>query len=244
MITVALPSEEIAQPLCENARAVAAERGWKIRETTLDQAGELLLLNSVDLALTTPLGYGKGVARVDYRVIEGPCVALEDFTNAYGITFSEGGRSLDTYASDSPESFTTTIARLIMAEKFDVLLRHSEPPADCIIGPAGTHAQQLDLGEEWFDLIEAPLPLGIWVARADAEEVGLDVVVELFANKDLLSKPVSELAPLTSDSMPREGKILYRWSNEVREGLDAALHSLFYHQVFTELPAVKIYGQD
>jgi hypothetical protein len=42
--------------------------------------------------------------------------------------------------------------------------------------------------------------------------------------------------------MPREGKILYRWNDDVQEGMEAALHMLFYHQLLSEIPAIKLFG--
>jgi hypothetical protein len=243
-MTIAIPDLPITDPLCVHVRAIADANGWTVRTASLDEGGRLLLLNSVELALTTPLGYGLGVGKVDYRVIPGPCMALEDYTNAYGIWFPEGGTGLATYSADEPEAFTTLAGRMVMAEKFDVVLAPSPAPADCMIGAVSGTAPTLDLGEEWFDLVESPLPVAIWVARVDADEADLDTVVAAFADERLLERPVSELVPVTSDRMPREGKVLYRWSDDVREGLDAALHTMFYHQILPEIPAIKIYGQD
>ncbi len=243
-MTIAIPELPLTDPLCMHVQSLAAANGWTVRIASLDEGGRLLLANSVDLALTTPLGYGLGVGKVDYRIIPGPCVALEDYTNAYGIWFPEGGTGLGTYSSDDPDAFTTLAGRMVMAEKFDVLLAPSPAPADCVIGAVTSTPPTLDLGEEWFDLVESPLPVAMWVSRVDTDEEGLDAVVASFADERLLERPVSEFVPLTSDRMPREGKVLYRWSDDVREGLEAALHTMFYHQVLPEIPAIKLYGQD
>ena len=62
------------------------------------------------------------------------------------------------------------------------------------------------------------------------------------ANQQLLHREVSEIVPITADHMPREGKILYRWNDDVQEGMEAALHMLFYHQLLSEIPAIKLFG--
>ncbi len=243
-MTIAIPDLPLTDPLCTHVRAIADANGWTVRTASLDACGELLHANAVELALTTPLGYGRGVGTVDYRIIPGPCLALEDYTNAYGVWFNEGGGALATYASSEPGAFTTMVGRMVMAEKFDILLRETPAPADCTIGAVTGALPSLDLGEEWFDLVESPLPVALWVARVDSDATELDRIVASFADEHLLARPVSELVPVTSDRMPREGRILYRWSDDVLEGLEAALHTLFYHQLLPEIPAIKLYGRD
>ncbi|MCX6140745.1 MAG: hypothetical protein NTX15_07960 [Candidatus Kapabacteria bacterium] len=246
-MTIAIPTRELAEPILTNIREVCAQRGWEIRSATLDQCGKLLLNNSVEMALTSPLGYGLGVGKVDYRIVPGPCVALQDYTNAFGIWFPDGGRGLATYSSPEPGSFPTLACRMVMAEKFDVVLTDAPDGAmgDCVIGPVTNGlAPAIDVGEEWFDLIESPLPIAVWVVRVDAEENNVDEAIALFADERLLEHNVSEVVPPMSDRMPREGKVLYRWTSDVEEGLDAALHTMFYHQILPEIPAIKLYGKD
>lgn len=246
-MNIAIPTLALAEPILTNVREVCARLGWEIRTGSLDECGKMLLANSVDMALTSPLGYGRGVGKVDYRLIPGPCVALEDYTNAYGIWFPDGGKGLATYSSSEPGSFPALAGRMVMAEKFDVVL--SEAPlksiGDCVIDAVGnTQPPAMDLGEEWFDLVESPLPIAVWVVRVDAEALDVDRTVMEFADQRLLERHVSEVVPSTSDRMPREGKVLYRWSSEVEEGLDASLHTMFYHQMLPEIPAIKLYGKD
>jgi len=247
MITVAIPTLDIASPIVEQAAQAAQARGWQVRNATLDGCGDLLKSNMADIALTSPYGYGKGVGAVDYRIVPGPCVALEDYTNSFGIAFPPHSTGLSRAFSPEPTAFSTIIGRLIMAEKFDVALElvSSAEHADCIIGPVTPgEPPAMDLGEEWFDIVESPLPIALWVARVDTEATELDTFVAECANPQLLHAHVSELVPLDADHMPREGKILYRWSSEVSEGLSATLHTMFYHQLLPEIPAIKLYGKD
>lgn len=247
MITVAIPTLEIASPLLENISMACAERGWNVRRASLDECGDLLKSNMVAIALTSPYGYGKGVASVDYRIVPGPCLALEDYTNFYGISFPANHAGLDNAYSPEPKEFPTIISRLIMAEKFDVALELVSTPdaADCIIGPVVKgEPPAMDLGEEWYDIVESPLPIAVWVARVDTDAASIDAFVAECANASLLHAEISELVPMTADHMPREGRILYRWSSDVEEGLNAALHTMFYHQLLPEIPAIKLYGRD
>lgn len=247
MITVAVPTLDLASPILENITHVCTARGWQVHHAALDECGDLLKANRVDMALTSPYGYGKGVGVVDYRIIPGPCIALEDYTNCYGISFPAHSKGLSHAYSHEPTAFSTIIGRLIMAEKFDVGLELVSTPdhADCLIGPVlPGEPPAMDISEEWFDIVESPLPLAMWVVRVDSEADNVEAFVAECANQQLLHAHVSELVPINADHMPREGKILYRWSSDVEEGLSAALHTMFYHQVLSEIPAIKLLGKD
>lgn len=246
-MTIAVPTLELALPLTLNIESVCAEQGITVRHASLEQCGELLFANMVDAALVSPLGYGMGVGRVDYRIAAGPCLALQDYSNVFGASFSEGASELSTFSSDEPDSFMALMMRLAMSEKFDVELRPvaSGSAADCVIGPSRAgHAHALDLGEEWFDMAEAPLPLALWVVRVDSEIAHFDELVNRACQTGLVERPVSEVTPLHSEHAPREGSILYRWTESIEEGLLATLNTLYFHQRLTEIPAIKLYGRD
>lgn len=244
---IAVPNLELASPLLANLASVCAESGIELRTATLEECGELLFANMVDAALVSPLGYGMGVGRVDYRIVGGPCVALQDYTNVYGASFSEGSIDLASYTSGEPHAFMTLMMRMAMSEKFDVDLAFADDPstADCTIGAAMPGMQQaLDLGEEWFDIAESPLPLTLWVIRVDAECENFQEIVNRACQSGLTERPISEVVPLHADHSPREGAILYRWSESIEEGLLATLNTLFFHQHLAEIPAIKLLGRD
>lgn len=247
MITVAVPTLDLAAPVVKHVEQACQARGWQIVRASLDECGDLLKANRADLALTSPYGYGKGVGVVDYRIIPGPCVALEDYTNCFGIAFPPDSKGLNHVYSPEPTAFSTIIGRLIMAEKFDVALEliSAQDQADCIIGPvAAGQPPTMDVSEEWFDIVESPLPLALWVVRVDSEASDVETFIAECSDPNLLHTNVSEIVSINADHMPREGKILYRWSSDIEEGLTAALHTLFYHQVLSELPAIKLIGMD
>jgi hypothetical protein len=242
---IAIPRLELAQPLLTHAADVAARHGFTLVEASLEECGTMLLNNHVDVALMSPHGYGLGVGRVDYRLIPGPCLALEDYTHAYGLWFPESGSALETFHASQPDAYLSVISRLVMAEKFDVHLEYtaSSERADVTIGSTSENpTPAMDLGEEWFDIVESPLPLAVWVHRVDSEYIEHVAIVREFADENLLHREVSEIVPITADHMPREGKILYRWNDDVQEGMEAALHMLFYHQLLSEIPAIKLFG--
>ncbi|MBU3740984.1 MAG: hypothetical protein FGM24_01740 [Candidatus Kapabacteria bacterium] len=244
---IAIPDAALYAPLVANAQAECDRRGWQLVRAPIETCGTLLLTHSVDAALVSPLGYGRGVGRVDYRLVPGPALMLYEYTNAAGITFAPHVSTLQTAASSTPEEFLVQIGALILGEKLDATLTLNTSPsvdADCLINLAtpGTDFA-LDISEEWFDLTDAPLPAALWACRIEADLEVMAQAVDAMADATA-ERPVREMVPPNGDHFPREGRITYRWNDDSEEALAAALDMLFFRQVLREIPAVKLLGRD
>lgn len=244
---IAVPDSPLIAPIVSNIEAVCAHRGWQVVRADLEACGRLLLTHAVDAALVSPLGYGRGVAKVDYRIVQGPLVMLQDYTNVAGIDFRPGATSILTADSATPDAFLVTMGALIVGEKLDVDLEvhaTADEPADCTIDLVQPGASpMLDVSEEWSDMTDGPLPMAVWTCRIEADVDAIAAAVNEMADTTV-DVPVSELVPPDGDHFPREGHILYRWSDETEEALAAVLDMLFYHQLLPEIPAVKLLGRD
>lgn len=253
---LAVPTNPLYEPLVANAQRVCDERGWKLIRASEDECASLMLRNMVDAALLTPYGYGVAVSKVDYRIVPAPMMMAYDYTNIAGVWFREHCHEVKTIASNAPRDYMMMIGTIVLSEKFEIIAdvqQTSLPLAEAITSidamvawTQGTVPATLDISEEWSDLVETPLPLAFWVTRMDNED--LDVVSEAFASMADASasqdRIVTEVVPAEGDHFPREGRISFRWSEELEEALFAALQILFFHQHFPELPAVKILGRD
>lgn len=234
-MTVAISDLDVIQPIVANIHEVAATLGWKVITASEPECSRMLLHHTVELALISPLGYAKGVGKVDYRIVPQWCVALENFTNVAGISFANTAP----VAQPTPD-FIQTISELLIREKFD-----GAEDLHVNAFPIGKGAKPtLDLGEEWFDFTETPLPLALWVARTEADIEHLMEGVASMASTDITDVPVSEMVSPGAEHEPREGTVMYKWNSSVSQGLDEVLHILFYHQLVPELPAIKIFGSD
>jgi hypothetical protein len=244
---IAVPTGPLYAPLVAHIDEVCARRGWQVVHAEIEACGRMLLTHAVDAALISPLGYGHGVAKVDYRIVPGMCVMLQDYTNIAGIDFRPGAASIITADSATPDEFLVTIGTLVVAEKLDVDLQvhaRADEPADCMIDLVQPGARpMMDVSEEWSDLTDAPLPVAIWVCRVEADIDAISSAVTEMADARV-ETPVSEMVPLEGDHFPREGNVLYRWSEETEEALAAVLDVLYYHQLLPEIPAVKLLGRD
>lgn len=247
-MTVAIPDSPLLKPLTEHAEGVCERLGWKLVRVPEAKAADMLLKYSADLALITPLGYALGVGRVDYRVIQGACVMLNNYTNVAGIDFREGAEDVKTCASKSPEDFLCVIGRIVLAEKLELELgplqpSSAAPPADCNIDyVSAKRVPALDVTEEWWDLTERPLPLAFWTCRIEADLDHVQEAVELMRKPDLVPIIINE--PVDSETLPRQGSVTYTWDEDTETSITAACEMLFFHQYIPEIPAVKILGRD
>jgi hypothetical protein len=245
-MTIAVPTTSLAEPLIKHLEMVATTGGHTVIRTTEMECMKMLLANRADLALVTPMGYGMGVGRADYRIVPHGAVMLQDYTNTAAISFSEHGRSLATCTSSAPEDFLPTIGVVLLAEKFDLALSvRKGDGGDCHIDyPDEIHRSVMDVSEEYNDLLEAPLPVYVWACRSEAEAEDVEAVVRATVEKQLSDIDVVEAVPPDGDHFPREGKIVYRWTDESEEALATVMELLFYHQLLPEIPAVKLLGRD
>ena len=249
-MTVAIPESPLFAPLTEHAEDVCARLGWKLLRVPEAKAGDLLLKNFADLALVSPLGYGLGVGRVDYRLLPGPCVMLNNYTNVAGINFRENLETVVTCESRTPDDFLSVMGSMVLAEKFDLdvaVVRKTNAAdvsgADCSIDYVqGTQVSALDVTEEWWDITELPLPVAVWACRIDADLDHVQEAVEAMQTSNLAPQIVEE--SLTTETLPRQGSIIYRWGEDTEKAMMAALEMLFYHQYIPELPAIKLLGRD
>ncbi|MBS1561898.1 MAG: hypothetical protein JSS89_09855 [Bacteroidetes bacterium] len=253
---LAVPTNPLYTPLVANAQRVCDDRGWTLIRASEDECASLMLRNMVDAALLTPYGYGVAVSKVDYRIVPAPMMMAHDYTNIAGVWFREHCHDVRTIASSAPRDFMMMIGSIVLSEKFEIVadLQHTSLPfaeaitsIDALVEWArDTVAPTLDITEEWSDLVETPLPLAFWVTRMDNEDI--DAVQDAFVSMADASasqeREITEVVPTEGDHFPREGRISFRWSDDVEEALFATLQILFFHQHFPELPAVKILGRD
>lgn len=252
---ISVPTNPLYDPLLTHAEKVCAEMKWTLERHPESVCVDRMLNNFSDIALLSPLGYGKGVGRVDYRIIQNPCIALVDYTEVAGVVFNELASEINTVGSSNPTAFLPVIGSLLMREKFEaddsgIVFAADVSSVDCLINEADLSEQRsptrfaMDVGEEWFDLIELPLPVGLWVCRADIDTEHIRPSLTAMASEQLADRNITERVSLSPDVAPREGRISYTWTDEVEQGLDAVLRMLFYYQLLPEIPAVKLLDRD
>lgn len=251
---IAIPNDALIEPLVSHHDWVCSDRGWHVVHAAASDCADMLFTNRADITLMTPLDYGRAAGVVDFTIVPVSCVALGDFTNQMGISFPSNIAYIKTIGSDNPTDYLVNIGAIVLRERFEaeaVSIEQIQPgtihsvstglPVDCVIAsPTNSSGLALlDVSEEFFDLAEAPLPVWMWVCRADTYQPDIPEALLAMANASITEQSIHEPLAVDSDALSREGKILYRWTDVVEEGLQAVLNLLYFHQFLSVLPDIK-----
>ncbi|MCX7909343.1 MAG: hypothetical protein N2560_07495 [Ignavibacteria bacterium] len=257
MIRLAFPRNEIYEPLFQECEIYCKSHNIKYYKLTEKECTDFLLQNIVDAAFLSPLGYGKGVKIADFRIIPGPILFAEDYTGLATIYFKKNLKEVSSIRSNTPDDFMMVVARLLLKEKFgiELNLEHNEGTKSEILsnfdsailwGKESGEDVTLDITEEWFDLVEEPLPLGFWVCRAENYPPNIQEIISAIASQTLPDKVEisEEFAEDNIQHYQRKGNIYWKWVPELESSIETALLFLYMHQLLTDIPAVKILSRD
>lgn len=230
---IAVPDRPIFAPL---AAGIAAEHS--VVHVPQPHCEQLLRTARIELALISPLGYGKAPSLSDYRIVGTTCVIAEEALGLATIRFRSGLDTPRTYYAPEPDDFLTTVGLLLLAEQHELHLTpvSSAAEADTIIawndaGDFPDHPVAIDLTEEWWLALECGLPLGIWVCRSDlAEEFDLPALTTQLARAELPQR----------EHRDGGGIVQWRWDEGARDALKTTLEMLYYHRYIAEMPAVNV----
>lgn len=252
---IAVPDSPMYAPLVANIDSIAAARGFDILRLPEVECADMLLRNHAKLALVSPLGYGSGVGRADYRIVPGPAYINQGLTYTASIYMRENADDLRTCVSPHARDFVPRLGAMILNEKFGLPLAvepvKPEPVAallaqyDVVID-WGFDAQQkvvLDISDEWSDLTSLPLPMLMWVCRPDEMPENLAEIVQSFVAADVQPIQIAERTYHGANA-EREGSILWQWSDELEPALHKIFEMMFFLQLIPEIPAIKLWGRD
>lgn len=244
MAKIAIPTTPTLLPFLTKAISLLESNGYSIVFGTESEVEDLLHRNYVDLAFTTPIGYGKGVTKVDYRIIPTFALSLHGYTNIAGISFSPTATQLRTVSSKTPYDFIHIIGKHLVEERYDCELENSNSDkADVHVNWVNESfsSPTLDIGEEWEEMYNSQLPIGFWVCRPDKMPEQLaEVLHSVFSQEEMSTEVLEEVAE-TADHFSRFGAIVRSVDEKFIEGLEKVLVMLYYAQIVPEIPAVKFY---
>jgi hypothetical protein len=254
MIRLAIPEKKIYEELLFNSEALGKASGIEIIRTSENECSRLMLNNLVNAALLTPIGYGKGMYKADYRIIPGTLFASEAYSSLASIFFKKDLRSIKKYGSNTPDDFIIIAGRLLLAEKYNLFPEFeqkdlSEPEliksceTSIVWGGSKPGDTALDIGDEWYDLNDLILPIAFWVCRAEEHPENIMQIIENISTVNTEINITEELPP-NKKHLARQGRLILKWNDDIERALEYTMHFLYYHQVFADIPAVKVLGKD
>ena len=253
-LKIAVPDNKIFKPLYMNSESVSKQFNVTLLPMPENQVTEMMLNNRVDIALITPEGYGRGLAKADFRIIPGPALATTGYTALASMYFRRNLDVISSCSSPAPDDFLIRIGHKLMAENFAYhgdLKKDSGKSADLlknsdsaiVYGSHDFEEVAIDISEEWFLTYEMPLPLVFWVCRNEEIPDDPRPVVEKLASAELIDEEDVVEYNGDDDSGIRRGILHWKWTDEMKLALDQTLQFLFLRQMLTAIPAVKVYGE-
>ena len=252
MINIAVPNYKFLEPMLYNLKKVEKDSNIRVLEVNPNECFDLFLRNSVDLALFTPLDYGKIIKNADVRIVPQSCFALEGYTGVFSFYFKSGLENINDIPSPMHEDYLSTIFKIVLAEKYEIyaeLIKSKNSISEMLdeyklcfhYGSDDEIANSMDLSEEWFDSYESILPVCFWVVRNEEEPENLEdflISIKQYYNEEIIpvSKPVDDVEN-------RTGNIIIKWNDEIEKSLESVLDMLYFYQYIPEIPEIKLLGE-
>ena len=248
---IAVPTDTLAHPILVHAHDVCSRLGWTLLNADVDACADMLLANKVEVALVSPIHYGLATGKLDLNIVDGSCVALQDYTNTMGVFFPNNVAEITRIGATNPTHFLSQMGAVVLRERFEAanvsvdLVATNLQDVDCVLAqpPYDNKVATLDVSEEFTDMAECPLPVYIWACCPEADIDALPSVLLAMADATYVEQQVEEEVHIHDEHFTREGKILYRWTDEVEEGLNAVFNLLFFHQILPKLPEINLLSQ-
>jgi predicted solute-binding protein len=249
-LRIVAPTSTLYNPLLENAAQAEGVHLLRARE---EECAHLLAANRVDVALVSPLTYGRAVGTAEYRILPTTTLALEGYTEHVWLYFRPGLRTLTRCAVPSCDAFLTQALRILLLEAYDLeptlFPANSDVPtslttADAVLSWEEDLSElpRMDVGEEWYTTFGYALPVALWVCRMEELPRELPHMLEQLARPGLPAvEAVTESEPLPA-LPPRTGRLLWRWSDTVAAALRETLNLLYYHGLVPHIAEVKLWS--
>lgn len=254
-IKIAVPDNKIYEFLYKNYEKAKEQYDIELYKVDEERAGNLFRNNRVDLALLSPLTYAEGVENHDFRIVPGPCMVLENFTDLASIYFKPGIRNIKQCLTKNPKDYLMIMGKILLSERYGIEAEPqlSKKDKKDILAEADTAILyekskedeiSIDISEAFFDTFEMPLINAIWVCRNDEFEHDMHELIHTLADDDLSDVSISEIHDGDKDYSGREGEIHKHWHDDFEEVLAHTIEILFYRQYVPEISDVKILGRD
>lgn len=219
---------------------------------------------NLDAALLSPIDFARDSS--SYRVVSGVGAASQSANSAVTLHFREGLHDIATLAADPALTSEIILAKIILAEEFDVSPKivPFQGPLDVMLGKAdaallagdislreaGVHGSVVDLVEEWTEMTGLPFVHYFWCAREEdlteqqvqtlqhARDEGAAMIEEIAA--DAASHSYATI-PASSLKTYLE-TFSYDFTQDMEDGLKEFLRYAYYHGVLPDVPEVRWFG--
>lgn len=241
--------------------AALQRQGWTLHPT--NEPEEMLLADTADVVITSPLEYASSLGVVDYALVPEFGIMTGGFAGLLSLMFKQGLTSINTVAVKQPHGFAALVTKIILLEKYDIEPRCIPLPADStldqmvaaadaallagddvIFDASGTRSM-FDLSDEWEDMAETMLPyLVAWgrVGRLTQEQLQGFAAAAQEAGLAIPDAAARSVHPTLAGRFHQRylrGDVRYGLREDDLPGLTTLYRYLFYHGMIQDMPALK-----
>jgi chorismate dehydratase len=243
-------------------RGLAAQPAFACTENLIAQNALALRAHDLDAAFLTPIDYGRESS--DYLIVPDVAVTSAGGTRSIVLCFKEGLHTLKSIATHPAFTSEIVLANILLGERFDV--RPRVIPVDAsldrmlaladaalLVGNTArlashSHANTIDLVEEWNDMTDLPYVHGFWCMREDRltqEEVQLIQQAARVGSADL-DAAVSDVRSANTADTPESLRIYlesftYAFGEIEQESLSEFLRYAYYHGILPDVADINLH---
>lgn len=225
-----IPTQLYTKPLTQ---ALRANTSFQLIEDSRPNIARQLREQELSVALISPLDYAKDSS--DYCIVPNIAAVSRQGNSSIIVRFREGVKNLQTLAVDPNFASEIVLAKIILAESFDieptilpmpclpagriasadVMLQKADAAlfvGDAALREAGRTERLIDIVQEWDDMTGLPLVHAIWCGREG----------------DLTNEDIQQLQQATLKGVAGIGDIALELQKEERDAVQQYLESFSY----------------
>ena len=253
-----VPPQLFTRPLTEALRANPA---FQLADDSRPNIAKQLHEQSLSAALISPLDYAKESS--DYRVVANVAAVSHEGNGSIVIRFREGVKEIRTLAVDPAFASEIVVAKIILAEQFDleptflpmiasadVMLQKADAAllaGDAAFRERGTSQNVIDLGEEWYEMTGLPLVHAIWcgregdLTREEVQHVQDAAIKGQAGIHDILRQYEPETREVAREYLQ---SFSYTMNDDAKSGLAEFMKFLFYHGILPDVADLNFYKKE
>lgn len=254
-LRIGIPNNPIYSVITANIEKAAKQFDLLVTIDTEQIIREKFQNNLFDVALLTPIGYGMGIAKADYRIIKGPAVSAAGYTGLMSLVFNEGLRDINNVIYPNDKEYPILMTQMLINERYDIYPKAEFKTGNpeeliketdvifCYGKPEFTNSA-IDVTEDWFDTFNFHAPLAFWCCRNEEVPENIENIINVIAGNTLQAQLEKHAGDENDYDMSRVGNINCLWDDEMRDALEQTMQLLFYYRLTDEIGAVKILGSN
>ncbi len=239
-------------------QALRTNAGFQLEEDTRPNITQQLRDQSLSAALLSPLDYARDSSAL--CIIPDVAVVSRQTDSSIIIPFREGVKTIRTLAVDPAYASEIVLAKIILAESFDIEPRivpiaapfdvmMQKADAALLVGDQPFHAQYnsdryIDIVEEWCVMTELPYVHAVWCGRES--DLSKEDIMHI---QNAAFKGVAGIGDIALEYPPEERSAVqhylesfsYELTDEAREGLAEFMKYLYYHGILPDVAELNFY---